>query len=516
MSHPVNELRQFDSVQPTPLWSAIEARHPGPEIPPPVRPLRRVVVIVAALALFAGAGAFAWSAFRPEARSILPETTDGDLKSYVNPMGIHITADYPSGWYAQSLSQDSNLDPSQTGPLQVGLVISNTEQAMPSPGATAPSPGPLPENPDLPMDFVTVTIRASADAIGSVDQDSALPLSMDDAKVAPGPENLRSLRAVVAGTPIDVTVAAGPNYSKTDLATANAIVASIRPSDTASQPPTPSPSPEAGGQTFRSDAGWGAAIPAGWTSASFSTSEGAARAAGVVISNDGLPAPTLSPGYPIQTNSRDLPPDGVSVVIASDSDPGFEGPASPGPLPLAPFESGGWSVGSAPAGTPYMAVAWFSLDGQDFIVDVKVGPEVSKSTMSDLRALISSIAPVDQASVSDPPDASATSDGIPGNDLGVLDCPAGEQSAVQIYPPTELVPRSVAESVPAIVRRTFLGIDLNDEITTSGTEAGTRVAISRGGSTIAHAFLMPHLDRWELSAFTSCASSGIKPPSTNG
>jgi hypothetical protein len=236
-----------------------------------------------------------------------------------------------------------------------------------------------------------------------------------------------------------------------------------------------------------------------------------------VISNADLPKPSIRPGYPIQTDARDLPSDAVSVVIATDSDPGYgSDPALMTSLPLPPFESGRWSLGSAAAGTPTMSTIWFSLDGQDFIVDVKVGPEVSKSTMSDLRALISSIAPVSQASVSKTPDASSASGDIPGNDLGVLDCSSDEQSAIQIYPPTELVPTSATESIPDVVRRTFLGIDPNDGITTSGSEAGTRVAISRGGSTIAHAFLMPHLDRWELSEFTSCASSGIKPPPPNG
>ena len=65
MNQPVNQLRHFDRVDATPLWSQIEARHAGPEIPPPPNHVRRAVIIVSALALFAGAVTFAWSAFHP-------------------------------------------------------------------------------------------------------------------------------------------------------------------------------------------------------------------------------------------------------------------------------------------------------------------------------------------------------------------------------------------------------------------------------------------------------------------
>jgi hypothetical protein len=242
MRQPVKQLRQFDRVEPTPLWSAIEARHPGPELPPPVSRIRRALVIVTALAVFAVAGAFAWQAFQPGASSTGPTSPGDGLQSYVNPMGIQLALDYPPSWFAQSVSQDSNLDPSKTGPLQVGVVVSNAVEAMPSGSVTIASPGPLPENPDLPMDFVTVTILAKDDAIGSSAEDSPLPLSMENAKPAPGPGNVRFLEAVIAGTPIEITVSAGPNYSRADLVAADAIVASIRPSNGSEQSDTPSPS----------------------------------------------------------------------------------------------------------------------------------------------------------------------------------------------------------------------------------------------------------------------------------
>jgi len=242
MRQTVKQLREFDRVEPTPLWSAIESRHPGPELPPPVHPIRRALVIVSALAVFTVAGAFAWQAFQPGGSSTGPTSPSDGLQSYLNPMGIQLALEYPSRWYAESVSQDSNLDPSKTGRLQVGIVISNSVEAMPSGSTTVSSPAPLPANPDLPMDFVTVTILANDDAIGSSVEDSTLPLLMDVAKVAPGPENVRILDAVIAGTPIQITVAAGPNSSKGDLAAADAIVASIRPSSGIERSVAPSPS----------------------------------------------------------------------------------------------------------------------------------------------------------------------------------------------------------------------------------------------------------------------------------
>jgi hypothetical protein len=65
MSKPLKQLRYFDEIEATPLWRSIQGRTPGPEIPPPVRPARRVMVAVTALALFAVAALFAWSAFGP-------------------------------------------------------------------------------------------------------------------------------------------------------------------------------------------------------------------------------------------------------------------------------------------------------------------------------------------------------------------------------------------------------------------------------------------------------------------
>jgi hypothetical protein len=87
----------------------------------------------------------------------------------------------------------------------------------------------MPSDRSLPQDYVRVTIFKSDRQVAT--QDSELPLSMDNSKPAPGPENLRDLDAQVAGVPLMIVVSAGPSASEADLAAADAIVGSIRPAD---------------------------------------------------------------------------------------------------------------------------------------------------------------------------------------------------------------------------------------------------------------------------------------------
>jgi dipeptidyl aminopeptidase/acylaminoacyl peptidase len=145
-------------------------------------------------------------------------------------MGIPIKLAYPPDWYAGKFSQSSNLDPTVDAERQVGLVISNAPGSMPtlSDSEGADGAGPLPENPDLPPTYVTVTIFAIEGA-QSTRPDSDLPLSMDAGKVAPGGANIRSLNAQIGGVPLTIQVQGGPKYSEEDLAAAEAILASIRP-----------------------------------------------------------------------------------------------------------------------------------------------------------------------------------------------------------------------------------------------------------------------------------------------
>jgi PASTA domain-containing protein len=106
--------------------------------------------------------------------------------------------------------------------------------------------------------------------------------------------------------------------------------------------------------------------------------------------------------------------------------------------------------------------------------------------------------------------------GLPGNDLGALGCPSGEQSATSIYPPTDLKLRAPSETVVGLVRRTFSGILATDQVTSTTSEAGENVVVTRSGAVIARAFLMPHLNGYLLAEVATCASSGVDPPSRSG
>ena len=148
-------------------------------------------------------------------------------EDYTNPMGIPITFSYPSDWYADSVSQ-----PAQAGSgLVIGAVISNVPTAMPSQDPSAPSPGPLPSDPNLPSDFVTITILGGTQQTSPALPDTPLPLSMRDAQPVPGVSNIRVLPARLGGMNVEIQVVAGPSASAADIATADAIVASIRMSD---------------------------------------------------------------------------------------------------------------------------------------------------------------------------------------------------------------------------------------------------------------------------------------------
>jgi len=62
-------------------------------------------------------------------------------------------------------------------------------------------------------------------------------------------------------------------------------------------------------------------VPVGWSVVPFETTKGDASAIGAQISNVDLPAPSIEPGLPIQTSGLVLPPEGVSLIVATDEDP---------------------------------------------------------------------------------------------------------------------------------------------------------------------------------------------------
>ena len=161
--------------------------------------------------------------------------TPGGTIEYVDQVGLPLSLSYPVGWFAQSIVHPADA----VGPHQLGVIVANTSSGMPSSNTVTPTPGPLPENPNLPPDFVRLTILTNGD--GQPDPaaiDSPLPLSMNDAKHAPGPVNIRSISATVSGVSYEISIQGGPQATDSDLAVADAIVASIRPTDI-----TPSPSP---------------------------------------------------------------------------------------------------------------------------------------------------------------------------------------------------------------------------------------------------------------------------------
>jgi hypothetical protein len=107
-------------------------------------------------------------------------------------------------------------------------------------------------------------------------------------------------------------------------------------------------------------AGWSAEIPPGWKV--FETSKGNASSVGTQISNVELPAPEIDPGLPIQTSGLVLPPDGVSLIIATDNDPkNVQVPPESPPAP--PLSMGDFAQGSATGGGPTFSFLWFEVSG---------------------------------------------------------------------------------------------------------------------------------------------------------
>jgi hypothetical protein len=107
--------------------------------------------------------------------------------------------------------------------------------------------------------------------------------------------------------------------------------------DPGSDEPRRSPSPADQTTSYGDPAGWTADVPVGWSVLPFETNKGDASAVGSQISNVSLPAPSIEPGLPIQTSGLVLPPEGVSLIIATDEDPANVQlpPASPASLPIS-------------------------------------------------------------------------------------------------------------------------------------------------------------------------------------
>lgn len=130
--------------------------------------------------------------------------------------------------------------------------------------------------------------------------------------------------------------------------------------------------------------------PPGWRAVQFSATRTGITAAGVQISNVRLPDPSVVPGYPIQVNGNVLPGKGIGLIIATDPDPRLSrGPVRRPPLP-AP-DGRYWTLGSAPAGAPYLETLWFRTRGRVYIACAKIGPQVTGRQLAIVAAIIKSL-----------------------------------------------------------------------------------------------------------------------------
>ena len=141
---------------------------------------------------------------------------------------------------------------------------------------------------------------------------------------------------------------------------------------------------------YTSPAGWSAQVPAGWHAVPFETADGQATSQGVQISNSTLPPPSIKAGYPIQVNGKDLPDDGIALIIATDDDPSDVQQPTP-PLAQPPVDLDQFTFGSAPAGSPTLALLWFSANGQTYIATVKSGPDVTREDEQAVRSTLASL-----------------------------------------------------------------------------------------------------------------------------
>lgn len=139
-------------------------------------------------------------------------------------------------------------------------------------------------------------------------------------------------------------------------------------------------------RVYDGSAGWSVDVPAGWTVLPFNTSKGDVSARGAQISNVELPPPQIEPGLPIQTSSLALPPDGVSLIIASDRDPNVRVPP-PAPARL-PVSLDDFAVGSSTGSGPTISLLRFVVGGNVLVASIKTGPDADET---DLRRLVASI-----------------------------------------------------------------------------------------------------------------------------
>jgi hypothetical protein len=191
------------------------------------------------------------------------------------------------------------------------------------------------------------------------------------------------------------------------------------------------------GRTYLDNAGWTIHVPPGWHAVRFSDSKGGVRSAGIQLSNVRLPAPTLLPGYAIQVNGEVLPPRGVGLIIATDTDrrlPHGNVAEPPLPLPWPDGSHGGWLIGSAPPRSPILETLWFRVSHTTYIAAATIGWQASGADQKALGQIIRAIKPSKVA-------ASEPGSQRPLMGLGTV---AGYAAHCAGPPPAALLPVTVA------------------------------------------------------------------------
>lgn len=159
--------------------------------------------------------------------------------------------------------------------------------------------------------------------------------------------------------------------------------------------------PHHAGVIYHDVSGWVIRVPAGWHVLPFRSSTDGASAAGVQLSNVKLPAPSIVPSFPIQTNDKALPISGISLIIATDHDPKLCRPStgsvscqgSFATLPLPRPYTTRWDVASQPIPTgPLFSDLWFKGGHQTFIATIKIGARVfDDSHLAVLAKILASL-----------------------------------------------------------------------------------------------------------------------------
>jgi len=143
--------------------------------------------------------------------------------------------------------------------------------------------------------------------------------------------------------------------------------------------------PHRAGLVYHDAAGWVIRVPAGWHVLPFRSSADGARAAGVQLSNLRLPAPALVPSFPVQANDKILPATGISLIIATENDPGLCRPSagqlscqrSYAMLPLPRPYTIRWTAASQPIpAEPLFSDLWFKIGHHRYIASLKIGAKV--------------------------------------------------------------------------------------------------------------------------------------------